>query len=74
MAHRINTKIRKNFRERLSDIDDYIPGDYQGKILRQRPEWNANRIVNVRFGRTVDLDILEYLEELAMTVKEKLEK
>lgn len=65
---------RKDFHDRLNSIYDTIPPTYIETIVIAYPDISANRIYNVRQGRTIDFEILEKLEELAHQVKEKLTK
>lgn len=48
---------------------DQIPKEWMGEVLKARPEWSdkTNRLYNVRYGRTCDLEM--FREILKLIVK-----
>jgi hypothetical protein len=49
--------------------DHRIPEDFLSTCLKAHPEWKANRVNNVRYGKTADLQMLE--EIISLTVSQK---
>lgn len=68
----VDDKIR--FRNRLNEIEKYIPGNYKERILKEHPEADLtiSRLYNTREGKQVDFKILGYLEDLAEEEKAKI--
>jgi 7,8-dihydro-6-hydroxymethylpterin-pyrophosphokinase len=58
-------KIKKEYLNRWMVIADDIPDDYLTQAIHKCDEGTKpNRIVNCRYGRTYDLDILKVLENM----------
>lgn len=43
---------------------DRIPAGYLNKVIIAHPDWNAQRITNVRCGKTRDLEIFKAILNL----------
>lgn len=65
---------RQDFHARLNKIYDLIPADFIKRVLKKLPDVLPARIFNVRYGRVVDFEILEILEDLASEVHDKITK
>jgi len=58
-------QIKDEFLQKWNKIEKDIPEDFLEKALSRRPSGTKpNRIINVRYGRTYDLEILDELERL----------
>jgi hypothetical protein len=58
-------KLKLEFNKRLLKIYDKLPPDFVNMVLERLPGVKANRVINARYNRTVDFEILEVLEEIA---------
>jgi hypothetical protein len=65
-------KDKMDFNNRLMKIWDKLPENFINLVLEKLPEASANRIINVRYNRSVDFDILKALEEISEKFKEKV--
>lgn len=75
MANKKHTaQQRTEFSERLNKIYDRIPSGFEKKVLAKLPNAMTATIINVRYGRSVNFQILEALEEITEPVIEKLTK
>lgn len=70
-----NTKYKpvqeKEFQRRRLAVIDRLPENYVNQVILRMPEVRASRIQNVKYGNTVDFEILEVFEELAIERKIK---
>lgn len=65
---RLDPKAKLAFHLRLSRLDK-LPKDYINQVVKLDHKLNLNRIENVRYGRTIDLEILSLLEKINAEVK-----
>jgi hypothetical protein len=53
------TTSKKQYLSLLMKWDEKIPEGFLSQVLKEHPEVNANRINNVRYGKTIDLEFLK---------------
>lgn len=46
-----------------------IPTDYLNKVIVAHPDWSADRIINVKYGKTHDLEILKEILKLNKIIR-----
>lgn len=66
MEHMSKNEQKKEFMRLYIDYTDLIPSNYLSQVIVKNPNWNTDRVQNVRYGKTHDLAMFK--EILAITV------